>query len=188
MKNYRAIGLSVFISLLVGCESRVQSVAEQKTQITAPTTHTSASKQYLKPGADVALVDTSPIKLVPGQTSSVDIDLAVAKNVGELKVDIRADDGLEILSQPKQLEFKLVPYGRYKLPLQLLAQTPGRFYIHIQAQLTQSGQTLGRSLTVAVHVGEPIQQQKMAHSSSAANDAVISLPAQETIITLPTEK
>lgn len=176
------------------CESRMQPVAEQ-TKISAnvhSSIHSSVSKKHAKPGADIRLVNPAPINLVPDQARSVELELATSKGTGVLQVDVIADEGLTILSQPEHLEFALISNGNYVVPLQLVSQTTGRFYLHFHTSLTANGQTLGRSLSVAVQVGDReqvnSQQEKMApasstNSSSANSSDVISLPAQETIIT-----
>jgi hypothetical protein len=189
MKLNRIVGLWVVMLVFPACESRVQAVAEQtKTPVAIhSSTHSHAAKKHAKPGADVRLVNPAPINLVPGKASSAGLVLATSKDAGVLQVNIIADEGVRILSQPKHLEFALTPNGTYAIPLQLIAQTPGRFYLHFQTSLNVNGHILGRSLSVAVQVGDTekvnSQQEKMAPSSSASSNAVISLPAQETIIT-----
>jgi hypothetical protein len=201
MKYYSVIGVGILVLFLSACEARMQpeaaqqnteaaqqntEAAQQNTETSAVSSHSSVKAKYTKPGADVRLVNATPLLAEPGQVGKVELLLDTAHEQGVMHVKLSADQELILLSQPDVVEFTLTPGGSYVIPLQFMAQTPGRFYVRLQVSLEANGQTQARSLAIAVQVGDATtelqsQQQKAAHSSSADGDNVISLPAQETI-------
>ena len=176
--------------MLTACEARIQPVAEQETHSVGASAQASTKGHYAKPGAEVRFANPAPIALEPNKAGEFDVVLVTVADQGVMHVHITVDPELELLSGSTQAEFTLTPGGSYSLPLQLLSQTPGRFYMRFQVSIETEGQVKGRSLTLAVQSGAPVApsekapREKMAPSSSGAVDDVISLPAQETI-TIP---
>jgi hypothetical protein len=187
MKYYSVIGLGTLVLVLSACEARMQPVAvQQNSEASAVSSHSSVKAKYAKPGADVRLVNATPLLAEPGQVGEIELVLDTAHEQGVMYVKLSADQELTLLSQPDVVEFTLTPGGSYVIPLQFMAQTSGRFYVRLQVSLEANGQTQGRSLALAVQVGgttteSQSQQQKAVHPSSSDGDNVISLPAQETI-------
>lgn len=189
MTYYSVIGVGTLVLFLSACEARMQPVAApQNTATPAVSSQSSVKAKYAKPGADVRLVNAAPLLTEPGQVGEVELVLDTAHEQGVMHVKLSADQELVLLSQPDVVEFTITPGGSYVIPLQFMAQTSGRFYVRLQVSLEVNGQTQGRSLALAVQVGDTttesqLQQQKAAHASSDDGDNVISLPAQETIST-----
>jgi hypothetical protein len=142
----------------------------------------SQQKKTLKPGAPISLLSPSVIQLKANQSSPVELHLQVLQK-GRWQLQFGASDGLQLVATPSMQTLDVDNPGEIVLPLRLMAPADGRFYVHINAALETEVAASARHLAVAVQVGDA--QARMAKPSLAPKqedgEAVISLPAQETI-------
>jgi hypothetical protein len=137
----------------------------------------------VKPGASVSLKNDEPLyAAVPG-VYDYQLQLLSPIHEGKMTVDVSTSDGLTIVSSARHFEFELQTGGEYRVPLTINASAEGRFYIQLHASITVNGQPSSRVIAAILQVGETaVKAQKAAVKSSAQEaEAVISLPAQETI-------
>lgn len=153
----------------------------------------SASISYAKPGADVRLADTSVITIDVAVLTNIELELVAAYQDGQMSVGLSSSEGLSLLGITEQL-FVLGSGARYRLPVQLLAQEHGRYYIHIHIAVERDGRKDSRVLSAIVQVGTPTSPSKSLQKIPTVNsdnenltgqraqgEAVIILPARETI-------
>lgn len=141
-------------------------------------------QSLVKPGAAVSLKNTEPLYAPGPGVFEYQLQLVSSKHAGKMTVEVSTSDGVTIVSPERQFEFVLQESGEYRLPLTLNANSNGRFYIQLHVSTAVEGQTSARAIAAILQVGEPmVKVQKTASRSSAdKTGAVISLPAQETIL------
>lgn len=136
-----------------------------------------------KPGAAVSLKNSEPLyAAVPG-VYEYQLQLSSPHREGKMTVNASTSDGLAIVSSVHDFEFGLHEGGEYSVPLTIEASTEGRFYIQLHISITVDGQTSSRVIAAILQVGEPTMKMQKATTKSSGQEAeaVISLPAQETI-------
>lgn len=137
----------------------------------------------VKPGAAVSLKNSELLyAAVPG-VYEYQLQLLSPNHEGEMTVDVSTSDGLALVSSVRHFAFELQEGGEYRVPLTINASAEGRFYIQLHVSITVNGQSSSRVIAAILQVGETtVKAQKAATKSSAQEaEAVISLPAQETI-------
>ena len=137
----------------------------------------------VKPGAAVSLKSTEPLYAAAPGVYEYQLAIVSPSHSGRMVVDVSAGDGVNVISPDHQVEFELDATGEYKVPVTLGVNTEGRFYIQLHVSITADGQSSTRVIAAILQVGEPaVKAQKAAPQSAVKDsDAVISLPAQETI-------
>ncbi len=137
----------------------------------------------VKPGAAVGLKNIEPLYAAAPGVYEYRLQLISPAHNGKMAVDVSVSDGLAIVSSKRQFEFVLEEHGEYVLPLTLNASVEGRFYIQLHVSITAEGQSSSRVVAAILQVGEPAAKIQKAAAKNSANDneAVISIPAQETI-------
>jgi hypothetical protein len=152
-----------------------------------------------KPGAAVDLLERQPFSILSGERVSLPIVLTTAYSEGEMSVTISADDALNIGEGQLAFSFDLSKTKELLLPLEVQAEKPGRFYINLHVELISGGQKLSRILAVIVVAGQQgddvidtniksaakldLSEQKKMSVTSSSIEQVISLPAEERIVT-----
>ncbi len=145
---------------------------------------------YAKPGAQVALVDDQLQPFNPGESVERQVVLSSSASQGQLRVAVTASEGLHLQGSPQVFLFALDGAGHYRLPLTLSAAEPGRYYLHIQAQIEgqaeERAQRSTRSLSVIVPVGEfstkaASQRVQEKAEADAEGRSIILQDAEETI-------
>lgn len=164
-----------------------QESAEKKQSVSIP---------YTKPGADVRLADSSVITIDAAVVASIELELVAAYQDGHMSVELSGSEGLRLLGVSEQ-QFVLSAGTRYRLPVQLLAHENGRYYVHIRIAVERDGRKDSRVLSAIVQVGAPVLSSKSLQknptingdrdnenvaSQRAQSEAVIILPARETIL------
>lgn len=196
----RSLIAILFLSCLNACESKlkVQDVSVQRTvtenpsDLSSPDTLKASEgndkglKQYHplgKPGATVSLKSTQPLTALTPGVYEYSLQLLSPVRNGKMTVNVSVSDGITIISSARHFEFDLHEGGEYRVPLTINANVEGRFYIQLHVSIKADGQSSSRVIAAILQVGEPaVKAQKAAAKSSVqAADAVISLPAQETI-------
>lgn len=134
--------------------------------------------KHLKPGADIRLQSDSIIFVKPNEIVDTDIVLATNETSGQLSLDISLSEGLELLDTSSKINATLNETKLVKTPVKLRAIHDGRFYIYLQASLSNGESISSRSLALIVQAGPEIQKATQFQKSAGEN--VISMPAQET--------
>jgi len=136
-----------------------------------------------KPGAAVSLKNSEPLyAAVPG-VYEYQLQLLSPHREGKMTTNVSTSDGLAIVSSAHHFGFELHEGGEYSVPLTIDASAEGRFYIQLHISITVDGQTSSRVIAAILQVGEPVVKMQKATTKSSGQEAeaVISLPAQETI-------
>lgn len=135
-------------------------------------------KSVGKPGVDAFFLDTDVIRLISGQSQTVDIKIKYTADVIDYLV--YASDGLTLqeLTQSPEITGDNLK-GILSIPLQISVNQEGRFYIHIQITAQKDGiETKG--VISKVVSSEPIEQVQAMKKQSQPNKIQI-LPSTETI-------
>lgn len=172
---------------LNACESKPESqlVSVQQILLEANSSVESAhaKKHLVKPGAAVSLKNTQPLTVSVAGVYEFQLQLISPLHTGKMTVNVAPGAGFEIVSSQRQFDFELQEGGSYQVPLIINASAEGRYYIQLHVSITTDGQPSSRVVAAILQVGEPaVKAQKAAAKSTQEDDeAVISLPAQETI-------
>lgn len=189
--------LLVFCSMaLVACSKTVPATAEQRPEAPANETRTSteaASSNKIaksveptrgKPGAQISLATNEIHKAKAGIASDIKLVLITPYIEGQLTVAVSASEGLALVSEVNEFTFMLDADTDYAIPLQILAQEDGRYYVHMQVNLEVEGRRTFRALSAIIQVGQDEQPKKAELKVRTTGEAspVILLPAEETIV------
>lgn len=141
------------------------------------------AKPHPKPGAGVSFENTTPHVLQQNVPEDVLLVLLASGAEGVMDVRITVSEGLTLNSQ-NTIRFELLPNGRYELPVNITAHQQGRHYINLQVLTNINKRQATRALAAVVQVGNELQLQKNQGlaPSSATDDGVVIMPAEETII------
>jgi hypothetical protein len=135
-----------------------------------------------KPGAGVKLKSVAPIYIATPGVSEQTLVLLSSNTSGDMAIDVSADEGISIISPERHFQFTLQANGEYSVPLTLNVTQEGRFYVQLHITINNNGQLSTRAIAAIVQVGAPaVKSQKAAVHTVNETEAVISLPAQETI-------
>lgn len=137
----------------------------------------------VKPGAAVKLKNTEPLFFAAPGVYEHSLVLVSTSQTGKMAIDLSSSEGVDIVSPARHFEFELQADSEYQVPLTLSATADGRFYVQLHISIEADGVTETRVIAAIVQVGNPVVKvQKVTTTSSTKKaDAVISLPAQETI-------
>lgn len=169
--------------------SAIVSACQQKQGQTAadvaagPDTYSQPAKQA-KPGAQVSLVSGNSVALAADKVASVDILLSAQVGNGTLHVKLTPGEGLQLRSAKDSYDFTPSENGQYALNTDLYAATNGRYYLNVNATIKTGEVSSFRSLALIVQVGAlpAVEESSTAMQKRAMGENVISLPAQEQII------
>jgi len=133
-----------------------------------------------KPGASVSLADSEPLSLQAGVADVFNVELKTPVTQGRMHVNITAKAPLNLMSELDEFDFDLSPDASYLLPITLMADEDGRYYLSLQIELTEGDQVSSRSLDVVVQVGSPVKTQiNGMEKPEPGEDALVEMPAQE---------
>lgn len=140
-------------------------------------------QHLVKPGAAVSLKTPQPLTVSGAGVHEFQLQLISPLHTGKMTVNVAPGEGFEIVSSQRQFDYELQEGGDYQVPLVINASAEGRFYIQLHVSITTDGQSSSRVVAAILQVGEPaVKAQKAAAKSTREDDeAIISLPAQETI-------
>lgn len=132
-----------------------------------------------KPGAAVDIRYEFLQKPVVGTPLTLEIALLPAAGVDAMEATISGMDGLTV-SGDLSASFANVQVGEaYKHTVTVLPERSGVYYVTVSVSTQMRGQTLGRSFSVPLVVGDLPARQKTAPAKEASGEAIRSLPAQE---------
>jgi len=164
-------------SLLVGTSAMALSAKVEKPVLVKG----SSVGEYAKPGAPVEIRYTSE-HVSAGEVSKVDIFLTSGVTTGTMKVKVKVDKDLNVISNvDKHLSFELIGGGKeYPVSLEVSADEDGLYYVRVLVTIKGKGM---RAFAVPVYVGTGTltkNKVNMEKTKSGANISVFS--AEETII------
>ncbi len=138
---------------------------------------------YQKPGADVRLLKNNISIAEVGETLDFSLLLQTGHSRGKLFVQLASSDGLEILEGDLSSEIVLRSAPIYGVPLVIYASRQGKHYLPISVVLElPNGQTMQRSLSLIVRVGEqPMERSRSSSQVDRDGRLIKSLPAEEDI-------
>jgi hypothetical protein len=163
--------ITMFLSML--CLSTCTDKVEHITKASIKTKHFKEAK----PGAPITLSSSSLISLNSNTPTQVEILLDTQISQGELQVELETTAGLELMNTQSRQQLSLT--HPIKIPITLIANTNGRYYLNLHLDLSTNDSRLTRNLAVIVQVG-PVAEETVKFKK-AAGENVISLPAKETI-------
>ena len=165
----------IFIApILFNCSGKSEATTS------GPFTSKSHSKT-VKPGAPVKLVSESLISVNPGQQTSITIELETDRLNGYLDLHFVPSQGLDVLNTDAHQMVNLSNTQTIKIPVTLLAQTDGRYYLNMHINMESDELRSSRTLALIVQVGAETAEEIKLQKTSEEN--VISLPAHEKIFT-----
>jgi hypothetical protein len=168
-----------------GCSPK-QKQLEKEPSDAAPVSSSLAAKKAMKPGAPVGLVEPKLVQLNAGHPEVINLRLQVP-STGKLRVNLSASEGLQLVGTDTSHIFELSS-GEVSFPVHLTAVLEGRFYLNVDVVLETAESRTARNMAVAVQVGQeqakafkPSAQAAQTWDVQQKGEAVISMPAQETI-------
>lgn len=179
---------------LVACSKTVPATSEQRSSALANEirdVEASSNKSVKsveaprgKPGAQISLATNEIYPLKAGVVGDMKLVLLTPYTEGQLSVTVSASEGLALVSDVTDFNFLLEADTDYVIPLKLLAQEDGRYYVHLQVNLESEGRRTFRALSAIVQVGQEdtVTKEKLKIHKAGEATSVILLPAEETII------
>lgn len=179
---FRLLCVVIFALSGYGCSAKVNP-AESDSAISAsggaPATQLLKQKTVAKPGASVSIKNPQPLVVSGVGVHQLTIVVASPSYPGAINIRLSGSDGLQLLSSPQDFRFELNEQGEYQLPVTVNAQSEGRHYVRLHVAIAQGEQLETRAVSLIVQVGEPAVRAKKLQAP--VSDAVITLPAQETV-------
>jgi hypothetical protein len=138
-----------------------------------------------KPHAPVEMKYQLPTKLKSGKAIEFTLNLMPTRDVESIAVLLRVDDGLKLESASQAGYGATARNTKIDLPVSVVPQREGVFYIHVQVSVQVEGQVQSRSFAIPLNVGDVDAKQHLKSSGVVTEDAsgerVISMPAQESV-------
>ena len=180
---YIAIAAAIALSGCGAQETQKHSETHHVSKADKVSKHDHANN-YAKPGANIRLVSQDAIVLVPGEESAHQILFNIAKPEGQLYLKLKPSDGLALVNTAPEQTFNL---SQETMPLavdvNLNADNKGTYSLLFQLKHSFDGHESSRALGLAVQAGELIQAKAKAGDQEKPHPKVISMPAEEEIIT-----
>lgn len=140
-----------------------------------------AGSHYVKPGADIQLLNPVVPQLAPGQVKEVSLLLGAGYQEGRMTVQVTATEGLEIVAGATEVSFPLAAAQDYRLPLHLYAAEAGRYYVNLLANVQlPDGALVSRAFSVAIQVGAA-ERVRENEKVGREQDGVLVMPAEESV-------
>ena len=149
-----------------------------------------AKLNYAKPHAPVEMTFSTSTKPKVGATLRYEILLTVGIDADDMQVSVSADEGLSLLEYPQQLQLGVQKKDQQQaVVVTCQPQREGLFYINISATVITDGKRQSRSFAIPVNVGDVDAAKHLKASGvvveDAAGERIISMPAQQTLKTAP---
>lgn len=135
-----------------------------------------------KPAAGVTLVSRGLQSLPLLETSQVSLTLQTGAP-GRVRITLETSPQLQLLGGASEQVLDLEGSDTLQLPLNLMAVSEGRHYVHMFIEHTDAnGTTTARALATEFRVGLPLVEKSFdKHLSLADPNRQVSLPGRETI-------
>lgn len=162
--------------LLMACKEEVVApVSDSDSAKSKP-----AQRRTTKPGAAVQLQHriTSPVALA--EPVAVELDLSSSSVTADVRVQLRVDDNLSLLSDRSEWQLKLgADKNPVTLPVSVALQSGDQGYIHVFVVMTTADGDRSRSFAVPVHL--PKTATETPEKSEQKKPGIIEMPAEEKI-------
>lgn len=178
MNQLKILVLSGICLLLAGCPESTDpewSVQTDAVEKQAP------PADYQKPGAAIRFDHNYDGRTEPGETENLALIFADGYEAGTLSVTLESDDGL-VYSLNSASDFDLQSSDRHQMEISLSAQSPGRYYLRIFAEvLLPDGQIDRRVFGLALEVGDPQSRERVKGETETdfRGEELIMLPAEQ---------
>lgn len=156
-----------------------------KQEVAAPVNESANAKheqqRTTKPGAAVQLQHrvTSPVALA--QPVTVELDLSSASVAADVRVQLRLDDNLSLLSDRTEWQLKLgADKNPATLPVEVALQSGEQGYIHVFVVMTTADGDRSRSFAVPVRLPKAAGEAA-TEKSEQKKPGIIEMPAEEKI-------
>jgi len=176
MKNIFKIGiiLSTFTAL-IACD---ENLLEGQNVLTAKS-YIKQEAAYAKPGAALTLENKQVNLEVSGAQYAIDVGIVSGYEGALMELSVSASDGLYITKGETNVTSTLSK-GVNNHSYTIIASENGRYYLYLNATVTENDKKTPRALTLIVQVGE---EQKASQKTNALEGGNIVMPAKEEIIT-----
>lgn len=197
---FRVLVMSIACGAMYGCDKntegegtvKVNDIEERaaETGSLGETSASNVSKKDLhkthalaKPGAAVKLKNTEPVYFAAPGVYEHSLVMVSPSYPGKMTVEVSTSEGVDIVSSTRRFEFELQADSEYQLPLALNVSDYGRYYVQMKVTIDTEAASETRVIAAILQVGDAIVKTQKATTTSTAKggDAIISLPAQETI-------
>ena len=179
MTSFKTLILAPLIvslaTTLAGCKEVSQTApADIRKPATAPTSSEVSSKKF---GAAVVFSHSYDGRSDIDQVEHFELTFQPTQAIDTLTIDLSSPDNI-LLEGDRSLTRAASANSAVTVPVSIMANTEGKFYLNILVQTEQNGRRLGRAFAVAIHVGDSAAAQK---TNAQNEDNVHVMPAQEEI-------
>lgn len=135
---------------------------------------------YVKPGASIRLVNTEVVLANTDVEYNINMAINSGYFTGVMSLILKGSDGLNLNGDLQQTI--TLTQGNIDIPLTVMANEPGRYYIYANAQVNLGGQISGRALAFIVNIGKFNPTQISEKAQTTIKNGIIELKAKEEII------
>ncbi len=133
-----------------------------------------------KPGSSLVQLQEEMFATDAALNTTIDLQLLSPSQEGTLRVSLRTDSGLNLVSSTRQWTLELGDGKLPSLPVTLNAERNGTYHLHLVVEHLIDQQSIeARALAAEVQVGPAAIGQLFEKSTSGPQ--IVSLPARETI-------
>ena len=140
---------------------------------------------HAKNAAPIALKEAVGVTSEPGEVSQLSVVISEGYDAGEMTLEARASDGLELESAGMSSRRALADQGAHDWQVRYSAETAGLYYIHITAYVVTDGQpSQARAFSVPIQVGDVASPKLDLHATKLDPDtgeAMVVMELEETI-------
>lgn len=170
-------------SILLACQQKQGQTLTDISVGQAAAASSLEGNRPAKPGAQVSLASDKLVILAADKATTIDILLSAQLEDGVMHLELNPGDGLQLRETKVSYDFVGTQAGLYPVKANLYAAAEGRYYLNLNTTISKGGESLSRSLAIIVQVGPfTAAAGEAAMQKMAAEEDVISLPAQEQII------
>ena len=179
-KRIVILGLSLYVFLLVSCDSKSLSNMTVQTNVNEDLTSSGLTKTspylYQKPGAKVGFSHNYKGFSEVGEIENIDLVFTDGYSTGQMQIKLESDTALTLEPSKMDYIFSLEGYNSNKINLSIQTHNEGKHYLNIFARVTdENGYSSGRVFAIAFYVGENAKRQIGPQDLEA--ESVIRLPS-----------
>ena len=181
LRNY---GLSIIAAAVLAACTAPADEQTQTTTAQAPATMEAPEFATVKPGAAVAFSHRLPSLIKVGDWVDAELIVREAYRQGTLRVEIRADEGLQVAPASALMRVDMAGRSTHSWPVRFQATADGVYYLHVFAEVEDAGEISNRrSYAIRVPVGDVTVNQKPAAKMGETDtgQTVVIMEAEETI-------
>lgn len=179
-KRLVILGLTLYVFLLVGCDSKSLSNKTVQTNVNEDLTSSGLTKTspylYQKPGAKVGFSHNYKGFSEVGEIEHIDLVFTDGYSTGQMQIKLESDTALTLEPSTMDYIFSLEGYNSNKINLSIQTRNEGKHYLNIFARVTdENGYSSGRVFAIAFYVGENTKRKIGPQDLEA--ESVIRLPS-----------